>query len=338
MDKNIECTKNNWIYQSNKLIEASYFLTVTEQKLVRLLASMIRKDDNDFKEYKFSTKDLIKILNTSKGRFYRDIDNITDLLMQRIIKIKDISNGEFEKYHWVDVAKYKSGVLILKINKDLKPFYLSLDWYTKYQFKNIMQFKSTYSFRIYELLKQYEKIGYRIITINELRNMLAIEKNKYPKYANLKQKVIGVAINEININTDLNIDYEELKESRKVTSIRFYIKSNIQDKAKSEVVVSLEYEDSNYINEVKAILDEKITSLQAKQIYDAAGGDLDLIKYRYNIAKEKNNVKGIVGFMISSLKTNYEEDIPKIKVDKFNDFEQRTYDFEKLESKLLGWD
>ncbi|WP_251862429.1 replication initiation protein [Clostridium sp. Marseille-Q2269] len=52
----------NWVYQSNRLIEASYTLTVIEQKLIRLLASMIKKDDTDFKEYKFKTKDLIKIL------------------------------------------------------------------------------------------------------------------------------------------------------------------------------------------------------------------------------------------------------------------------------------
>ncbi|MBD5589604.1 replication initiation protein [Clostridium botulinum] len=338
MKNHIESAKNNWIYQSNKLIEASYTLTVIEQKLIRLLASMIKKDDTDFKEYKFKTKDLIKILNTSDSRFYRDIDNITDLLMQRIIKIKDISNGEFEKYHWVDVAKYKKGVLILKINKDLKPFYLSLDWYTKYQFKNIMQFKSTYSFRMYELLKQYEKIGYRIITINEIRSMLDIKKNKYPKYANLKQKVIKVSINEININTDLFIDYEEVKESRKITSIKFYIKSKVQDKARNEIVVSLEDKESDYIKEVKSILDEEITNLQAKQIYDAAKGNIDLIKEKYNIAKESNNIKSIVAFMVSALKEDYKGSISKKKVDRFNDFEQRSYDFKKLESQLLGWE
>ncbi len=203
---------NNWIYQSNRLIEASYTLTVMEQKLIRLLASMIKKDDDDFKEYKFKTKELIKILNTSDSRFYRDIDNITDSIMQRVIKIKDINTGEFEKYHWVDICKYKDGILTLKVNKELKPFYLNLDWYTKYQLKNIMQFKSTYSFRLYELLKQYEKIGIRSITIDDFRCVLDIDDKQYPKYANLKQKVISVAVNEINSKTDLYIEYEEEKE------------------------------------------------------------------------------------------------------------------------------
>ncbi|MBY7013049.1 RepB family plasmid replication initiator protein, partial [Clostridium botulinum] len=200
-----------------------------------------------------------------------------------------------------------------------------------------MQFKSTYSFRMYELLKQYEKIGYRIITINEIRSMLDIKKNKYPKYANLKQKVIKVSINEINTNTDLFIDYEEVKESRKITSIKFYIKSKVQDKVRNEIVVSLEDKESDYINEVKSILDEEITNLQAKQIYDSAKGNIDLIKEKYSIAKESNNIKSIVAFMVSALREDYKGPISKAKVDRFNDFEQRNYDFEKLESQLLGW-
>ena len=128
--------------------------------------------------------------------------------------------------------KYKNGNLKLKINRELKPFYLSLDWYTKYQLKNIMQFKSTYSFRLYELLKQYENIGNRLITIDNLRIVLDIDKKYYPKYANLKQKVVNVVLKEINNNTDLHIEIEELKEVRKVIAIKFNIKQN---KARIEI-------------------------------------------------------------------------------------------------------
>ncbi|HIG0362333.1 TPA: replication initiation protein, partial [Clostridium sporogenes] len=163
------------------------------------------------------------------------------------------------------------------------------------------------------------------------------KKNKYPKYANLKQKVIKVSINEINTNTDLLIDYEELKESRKITSIKFYIKSKVQDKARNEIALSLEDKESDYIKEVKSILNEEITNLQAKQIYDVAKGDIDLIKEKYSIAKESNNIKSIVAFMVSALKEDYKGSISKAKVDRFNDFEQRNYDFEQLESQLLGW-
>lgn len=52
----LKSMSNNWIYQSNRLIEASYTLTVMEQKLIRLLASMIKKDDDDFKSINLKPK------------------------------------------------------------------------------------------------------------------------------------------------------------------------------------------------------------------------------------------------------------------------------------------
>ena len=123
--------------------------------------------------------------------------------------MKNDDTEEFDKFHLIKTAKLRNGILIMKIDEDMKDFYLKLNWYTKYQLKNIMQFKSAYSFRVYELLKQYEGIGSRLITLEDLRIGLDIEKEQYPKYSNLKQKVINVARNEINPKTDIAFDYEE---------------------------------------------------------------------------------------------------------------------------------
>jgi plasmid replication initiation protein len=334
MINNLQNINNNWIYQNNKLIEASYTLTVIEQKLIRLLASMIKKDDEQIKEYEFKTKDLIKILNTSDSRFYRDIDSITDLLMQRVIKIKNFDKKEFKKYHWIETAEYKNGILKLKINGKMKEFYLNLNWYTKYQLKNIMQFRSTYSFRLYEFFKQYENIGFRLITINELRVALEINGKQYPKYANLKQKVINKAISEININTDLHIELVELKEARKVVSIKFYIKQN---KAINEIAATTEKPSSDIIKQVQTICHKhKITEREASCILIDANNNIDLIKQCYEYLLTKDNVKNIVGYM-RKLVIGFDEPQSNIKIDNFNNFEQREYDFEELEKKLKSW-
>jgi plasmid replication initiation protein len=345
LTSDISMANENWVFQSNKLIEASYTLTVTEQKMVRLLASMIKKDDDDFKEYKFKAKDLIKLLNTSDSRFYRDIDNITDLLMQRIIKIREVSTRGFEKYHWVDVAKYRDGVLTLKINKDLKPFYLSLDWYTKYQLKNIMQFKSTYSFRLYELLKQYEGIGYRELTIEQLRTILDIGKDQYPKYANLKQKVINVAVDEINKNTDIYILFtpqQEIKTARKVTSIKFIITKNkaIHESAITSTAIEKDEEDPDEVNvvkEVQAIFhNHKISVKEAMAILKDSKNNIDLITecYKYALTKDIDNIVGYVRTIVKG----FNQPQKNKKQSSFNNFEQRQYNFSELEKKLLGWE
>jgi len=338
MVNELQNVNNNWVYQSNRLVEASYTLTVVEQKLIRLLASMINKDDDDIKEYEFKTKELIKVLNTSDSRFYRDIDSITDLLMQRIIKIRNVNTSEFMKYHWVDTAKYVSGVLKLKINKDLKPFYLGLDCYTKYQLRNIMQFKSTYSFRLYELFKQYEGIGHRVLNIDALRDSLNINKDQYPKYANLKQKVINVAVKEINANTDLLVAYNEIKEVRKIVSVQFIIRK--KDKGQTEIAatsnVPIFFNNSN-IDLVRQVIKQDLTDLEVQRILDAANLDIEKIKEKYNIISKLSKVNNLVGAMITALKENW-TNTSKTKVSTFNDYEQRDYNFDELEKKLLDWE
>ena len=337
---------NNWVYQSNKLIEASYSFTVLEQKLIRLLASMITKDDVDLKEYQFSATDLSKTLNIHKRNIYRELDSVTDKLMVRFIKMKNDDSEEFDKFHLIKTAKLRNGILILKIDEDMKDFYLKLNWYTKYQLKNIMQFKSTYSFRLYELLKQYEGIGSRLISIEDLRIGLDIEKEQYPKYSNLKQKVINVAQNEINPKTDITFDYEEIKTGRKVTSIKFYIKTNkdnnntaIDELCATKVSKSSNKENKYSIEVIKvvqSIFKEDITVDEAKSILTTAKGNLEIIKEKYELPR-KTDVLNIVGWVCDAIKGNYKA--PKGKantIGRFNDYEQRKYDFDKLEDDLLG--
>ncbi|MBU3201805.1 replication initiation protein (plasmid) [Clostridium estertheticum] len=336
---------NNWVYQSNKLIEASYSFTVLEQKLIRLLASMITKDDVDLKEYQFAATDLSKTLNIHKRNIYRELDSVTDKLMARFIKMKNDDTQEFDKFHLIKTAKLRKGILTLKIDEDMKDFYLKLNWYTKYQLKNIMQFKSTYSFRLYELLKQYEGIGNRSITLDNLRVGLDIEKKQYPKYSNLKQKVINVALNEINTKTDIVFDYEEIKTGRKVTSIKFNIKANKANNIAIEEICATKVSKSTYeankcsvedIRTVKSIFKEDITVDQAKSVLIAAKGNIEIIKEKYDLPR-KIDVGNIVGWVIDAINCKYKA--PKGMRNaggSFNDYEQRKYDFDKLESNLLG--
>lgn len=327
---------NHWIYQSNKLIEASYSFTVLEQKLIRLLASMIKKDDDNFKEYKFKASDLSKLLNINQKNIYMELDKVTDRLMVRYIKIKDDEDKKFKKRHLIKIADFENGILTMKIDEDMKDFYLNLKWYTKYQLKNIMQFKSTYSFRLYELLKQYEKIGIRSITIDDFRYVLDIDDKQYPKYANLKQKVISVAVNEINSKTDLYIEYEEIKEVRKITSLKFYIKHN--ETVKSEIAIDLEDLNRESINDdiniVKNIIGD-ISYSEAYKILNAADYDIEKVKEKYNVVSKLKNVNNLVGAMMQSIKDDWT--VAEVTNNKFNNFEARTYDYNELEANLLGW-
>ncbi len=84
----------------------------------------------------------------------------------------------------------------------------------------MIKLKSTYSIRIYELLKQYEHIRERTISLESLRYYLdAIDV--YPNYANFKQRVLKHSQKELNQKTDISFEFEEIKSGRKVQRIKF---------------------------------------------------------------------------------------------------------------------
>ena len=79
------------------------------------------------------------------------------------------------------------------------------------------------------------------------------------------------------------------------------------------------------------------TDIEARAILKAANGNIEKIKEKYNIISQLSKVNNLVGAMLKALKENWTITI-KEKVSTFNNYEQRPYDFDELEKKLLGWD
>ncbi len=223
------------ITKANTLVEANYRLTLSQQRVILLMVSMIHPDDEDFKEYRIYTKDLMDILDITRPNLYAQMIKMIFDLMHIVLTIR-ISDSEYLNTHWISSQQYKIGGGYSEITFDpkLKPFLLCLkDRFTTYKLENVIRLKSVYSIRIYELLKQYQNIGKRTITIDGLRSMLRIEPKEYRLYGDFKRKVIMVAYREINEKTDISFEYKEKKLGRKVNEIEFIINKK-ETESKSE--------------------------------------------------------------------------------------------------------
>lgn len=338
--KGVEYLDRNYIVKKSNyfIMNCNYDLSLEEQKIILTLASMVQPEDEDFKPYKFMISDFMKLINVNTKTKYIEIPKITKELMKKVFEINE--GDTLIQTAWLSSATYKkgSGIVELEFSPKLKPYMLKLNsMFTQYKLENILTMKSKYSPRIYEILKcnEFKKQGYIELEIEDLRKLLKAE-NVYPLYANFKQKLLKSTQKELKEKTDISFEFEEIKTGRKVTALRFYIKSKKQNNiAKEEICAT--FEETNYIEQVKSIFHEEISSLQAKQIFDVSKRNIELIKEKYQIAKQTNNINNLVGWIIEALKRDYKEPIGKTKVDKFNDFEQRQYDFVDLERKLLGW-
>ena len=216
----------------------------TQISIIKSLSTKIRKDDVDFKKYRVSIKEFAQEVNLDPNSQYREMKKLTASLITRLIQIEDAETGKTKQMAWLCFAEWdpKMGICDLKFHPDLKPYLLQLnEKFTVMEFGNYLKLDSSYSMRILEFLVQYESIGERKTSIKDIRAWCGIRKDEYTLYAHLKSRVIDRAKTEINAKTEYEIDYVEIKESRKVVAIDWTIKKkHIQLEGTSQKVRQLQ--------------------------------------------------------------------------------------------------
>ncbi|KFN04703.1 replication initiation protein [Bacillus clarus] len=225
INQDLQIKENNIVSKSNTLIEANSRLNLVEQKMLLCLASNIEPNDRDFKTYTFPIKHFHDLLGLSGSTKYSELSKITKELLSKVIEIR--AGEELIQVSWLSSAIYNrnKGTIDMRFDPLLKPFLLELsNKFTSYRLANVVKLKSTYAIRIYELLKQYEDLKERTISLENLRYYLDA-MDVYPNYANFKQRVLKPSQKELNQKTDISFEFEEIKLARKVQKIRFIIRS-----------------------------------------------------------------------------------------------------------------
>jgi len=225
INQDLQIKENNIVSKSNTLIEANSRLNLVEQKILLCLASNIEPNDRDFKTYTFPIKQFHDLLGLNGSTKYTELSKITKELLSKVIEIR--VGEELIQVSWLSSAIYNrnKGTIDMRFDPLLKPFLLELSSkFTSYRLANVVKLKSTYAIRIYELLKQYEDLRERTISLENLRYYLDA-MDVYPNYANFKQRVLKPSQKELNKKTDISFEFEEIKLGRKVQKIRFIIRA-----------------------------------------------------------------------------------------------------------------
>lgn len=236
--------------KSNYLINASYKLNLIEHRLIALLIAQIKDTDTEFQTCEISIKDFKTLFYENKGTDYWHFKATVNSICKREV-VFEFHQNETIKTKWLSIAEYLSGygIIKLRLSENLKPFLLQLkENYTEYKLSNILKFKSLFSFRFYELLKQFQTNKHRIIAVKELKKIIGIENSKR-LYADFKRRILEIAQKEINSQTDISFDFNEIKRSRSVSQIEFFIKSKSKKISKS-VLQEIKVNDNSFLREV----------------------------------------------------------------------------------------
>jgi len=234
MNNGLTKRKNNRL--SYKIVNSNFSLDNSEIDIVLSLLTTINKDDIDFKDYTFTLDDLEIKLN--KKIQHKQLQKTISSIVGKPLKI-EIEENHWKVIPWFSYFEYNNGLMTCSFDKRLKPYLLELkSRYVESDLKYIMAMKSVYSKRIYLLLKEHKKFGYRKLYISELMDNFQVPKT-LRKYSLFKIKVLNQAVKDINKFTDLEIVnigtmenpkyFEEHKMPRKVDTVTFKFKRNLID-------------------------------------------------------------------------------------------------------------
>ncbi|MDA0628657.1 replication initiation protein RepM, partial [Acinetobacter baumannii] len=103
--------------------------------------------------------------------------------------------------------------------------------FTSYELEQVSSLTSVYAIRLYELLIAWRSTGkVTMVELEELRLKLGIEPNEYKRMGQFKEKVLHLAIDQINKYTDIKAEYEQHKRGRSIIGFSFKFKQKQQPK------------------------------------------------------------------------------------------------------------
>lgn len=116
---------------------------------------------------------------------------------------------------------HKEGSLTVKFTEEIMPYLAQVKQrFVLYNLKEIANFGSLYTTRLYELIQEFKDTGYIVKSVEQLRTIFAVG-NQYSEYSDFKRKTFAHAVSEINSQFDLKLTFEEVKDGRKVVAIKF---------------------------------------------------------------------------------------------------------------------
>ena len=237
----------NIIKQDYQLVNAKYKLNTSEIKFIMTVLAQINTDDKSFDTYEIKVSDLENKLQAEQNE--TRLKQFAKKLMSKPLEVP--TKDGWIVFNWFSKIQYIRGQskFIVRIDDDLRPYLLELkERFVKYNLGYIIPLTSNYSIRLYQLLKEYEKLTRRTFKLIELQELLQVPKSLLV-YADFKRKVLQVAEKELIENCDIFFEYEEIKEGKKVNEILFRIKPNTDNIKKNDTLFEVEEMDefSKYV-------------------------------------------------------------------------------------------
>ncbi|MDE6706801.1 MAG: replication initiation protein [Oscillospiraceae bacterium] len=207
-------------------------MTLQELRLFSIYLSKINARDISTRTVKFTLENFCKIMEIKANPV--QIGENTTHLLQQVVKIpnEDGTRGFtaiqlFKRCKFSQVKETGQWEFEITAHDEALPYMFDFkERYFTYELWNVLQLKSSNQLRMYEILKQYEHIRKRKLSLTELRELLCISPKEYPRWSDFKTYVLDSCQKALAERTDITFTYEPIRTGHKFTAITFFIRKN----------------------------------------------------------------------------------------------------------------
>ncbi len=230
----------NLLELEKKTAEIIRGMNYTEVLMLCVYLAKIDTNNSNSKVVTMHSSELNNILKNSKytentnyiTRHRKDFEiAMRGLLNILIVEDTSTTTRMFHLFSWCEIIDDNTGgfTFHLESNEKASKYIFNFkNQFFKYNLSNITSLKSSTQIRMYEILKQYEYAGSRVLTLEQLKELLGLEKTAYQgRWGNFKTRVLDSCQKALAENTDISFTYEPYKkQGRKIIALKFYIHSN----------------------------------------------------------------------------------------------------------------
>lgn len=225
------------VYKNKKLNTANFGnFTLNDYQVFLHLVSKIGRVD-EFGKYlqpeqlqrahTLTAEEFHNVFKVDIHNCYGILKKAVDKLMKTDIKVEDVELDLVRRINICSMAEYQKneGTVTVEFTDRIMPYLAQVKQkFVLYNLKEIANFGSLYTTRLYELIQEFQETGWMLKSVEQLRETFAVGNNKFKLYGHFKAKTFGHACEEINNNYDMDLKFEEIKEGRKVVAVKFFFK------------------------------------------------------------------------------------------------------------------
>ena len=229
--------KNYLVKKRNVLNEIrANSMTLQELRFFSIYLSKINAKDISTRVVRFSISDFQAIMELDSRIKIDYMKRVTDGLLCKVVNVPDEYGGYtgFQLFKKCKVSMDENAEWYVEINAHDDALPLMFEFQSRffsYQLWNALRLRSSNQLRMYEILKQYEKIGSRVLGVDELKELLGIARDEYTLFKDFRVRVLDACQQALKESTDIKFTYKpygKKGKGGKILFLKFIIEKNTE--------------------------------------------------------------------------------------------------------------